>query len=179
MASAASFTLSAEAPPEDPGWPRLVQANGKELVIYQPQVDYWTDYKILHFRCAISVKTGKSAAADDLFKKALAINISGASADREYLYYQGLALKETGKNEESQKLFQKMLDDVLNKEGENTFFTQFEGGQTAETRLALKHYLAGLAYEGLGDKIKAKAEFSETLKINPGHIWSKVHMESL
>ena len=68
---------------------------------------------------------------------------------------------------------------VLNKEGDNAFFTQFEGGQTAETRVALNHYLAGLAYEGLGDKAKAKAEYSETLKINPGHIWSKVHMESL
>jgi tetratricopeptide (TPR) repeat protein len=124
-------------------------------------------------------KTGKSTLAADLFKKTLDINISRAGADREYLYYQGLALKETGKSEESQKLFQKMLDDVLNKEGDNTFFTQFEGGQTAETRIALNHYLAGLAYEGLGDKVKAKAEFSETLKINPGHIWSKVHMESL
>lgn len=124
-------------------------------------------------------KTGKSALAEDLFKKTLDINIGRSSADREYLYYQGLALKETGKTEESQKLFQKMLDDVLNKEGDNAFFTQFEGGQTAETRLALNHYLAGLAYEGLGDKIKAKAEFSETLKINPGHIWSKVHLDSL
>jgi tetratricopeptide (TPR) repeat protein len=132
-----------------------------------------------YLKGVISKKTGKNAAAEDLFKKALTINISGAGADREYLYYQGLALKETGKIEESQKLFQKMLDDVLNKEGENTFFTQFEGGQTAETRLALKHYLAGLAYEGLGDKVKAIAEFSETLKINPGHIWSKVHIESL
>ena len=62
MVPAASFAHSAEVVPEDPGWPRLVQANGKELVIYQPQVDYWTDYRILHFRCAISVKTGKSAA---------------------------------------------------------------------------------------------------------------------
>jgi hypothetical protein len=61
MVQAASFAFSAGAPPEDPGWPRLVQANGKELVIYQPQVDYWTDYRILHFRCAISVKTGTQA----------------------------------------------------------------------------------------------------------------------
>jgi len=53
--------IAAESPPEDPGWPRLVQADGKELTIYQPQVDYWTDYKILHFRCAIAVKTGKNA----------------------------------------------------------------------------------------------------------------------
>lgn len=53
--------LSAEPTPGDPGWPRLVEADGRELTIYQPQVDYWTDYKILHFRCAIGVKTGKNA----------------------------------------------------------------------------------------------------------------------
>lgn len=61
MVSASSFAYSAESPPEDPGWPRLIEENGKELIIYQPQVDYWTDYRILHLRCAIAVKTGKSA----------------------------------------------------------------------------------------------------------------------
>lgn len=127
----------------------------------------------------IHKKTGKTALADDFFRKAMEITIGKAGADREYLYYQGMVLKETGKTEEAHKLFQSMLDDVLNKEGDNAFFTQFEGGQTAETRVALNHYLAGLAYEGLGDKVKAKAEYSETLKINPGHIWSKVHIDSL
>jgi tetratricopeptide (TPR) repeat protein len=124
-------------------------------------------------------KTGKTAEANDLFKKTIDVIISKEGADREYLYYQGLALKETGQTEESKQLFRKMLDDVLSKEGDNTFFTQFEGGQTGEARIALNHYLAGLAYEGLGDKVRAKAEYTETLKINPGHIWSKVHIESL
>lgn len=62
MVTAASFAHSAESPPFDPGLPRLIQANGKELVIYQPQVDYWTDYRVLHCRCAFSIKTGKNAA---------------------------------------------------------------------------------------------------------------------
>jgi len=61
MVSGPFREVSAESPPDDPGWPRLIQANGKELTIYQPQVDYWTDYKVLHFRCAISVKTGTNA----------------------------------------------------------------------------------------------------------------------
>ncbi len=55
------LAVAEDSPPGDPGWPRLVQSEGKELTIYQPQVDYWTDYKILHFRCAIAVKTGKNA----------------------------------------------------------------------------------------------------------------------
>jgi hypothetical protein len=61
---AAAFPVKASQSPlptKDLGWPRTVQANDKELVIYQPQVDFWTDYKILHFRCAIAVKTGKNA----------------------------------------------------------------------------------------------------------------------
>lgn len=124
-------------------------------------------------------KTGKTTEANDLFSKTMTVIISKEGADREYLYYQGLVLKESGKTEESRQLFQKMLDDVLSNEGDNAFFTQFEGGQTGEARVALNHYLAGLAYEGLGDKVKAKAEYSETLKINPGHIWSKVHLDSL
>lgn len=53
--------ISAETPPGDPGWPRLIEGEGEALTIYQPQVDYWTDYKILHFRCAIAVKTAKNA----------------------------------------------------------------------------------------------------------------------
>lgn len=61
VVTASSSVASAESPLGDPGWPRLIQADGKELTIHQPQVDYWTDYKILHFRCAIGVKTGKTA----------------------------------------------------------------------------------------------------------------------
>ncbi|MCJ7449344.1 MAG: DUF5107 domain-containing protein [Bacteroidales bacterium] len=124
-------------------------------------------------------KKGETSKANDLFQKALDVNIEGDGSDREYLYYQGMALKELGKIEESKKLFQAMLDNIQSRRGESGFFTQFEGGQSGETRLALNHYLSGLAYEGLGDKANAKTEFAETLKINPGHIWSKVHLDSL
>ena len=59
MAFPVTMTVASE--PTDPGWPRLLQADGRELLIYQPQVDSWTDYRVLHFRCAISIKTGKKA----------------------------------------------------------------------------------------------------------------------
>lgn len=127
----------------------------------------------------INKKTGKTSEAEDLFKKALEVTIESDGSDREYIYYQGLALQELGRNSESEELFRKMLDAVLNRSGESAFFNQFEGGQTSESRRAAGHYQMGLAWEGLGDKDKARAEFTETLKINPGHIWSKVHLESL
>ena len=56
-----SFAASEEFSPVDPGWPRLLKANEKELIIYQPQVDAWTDYRILYARYAFSVKTSKNA----------------------------------------------------------------------------------------------------------------------
>ena len=83
------------------------------------------------------------------------------------------------KSDEAKKLFLNMLNDVQNIKKGSSFFTQFEGGQSKDVQLATNHYLAGLAYEGLGEKEKAKVEFAEALKTNPGHIWSKVHLDSL
>ena len=42
--------------PTDPGWPRVFEKGGKQLTVYQPQVDYWHDYANIHLRCAIGVK---------------------------------------------------------------------------------------------------------------------------
>lgn len=61
LCAGTALAAAAESPPQDPGWPRVIKKNGKELTIYQPQVDYWKNYKDLHVRCAIAVKTGKSA----------------------------------------------------------------------------------------------------------------------
>ncbi|MDX9788179.1 MAG: hypothetical protein RBT11_15465 [Desulfobacterales bacterium] len=60
MVSASGVAASEEAPPADPGWPRVFEKNGKQLTVYQPQVDYWNDYKDLRCRFAIAVKTGPS-----------------------------------------------------------------------------------------------------------------------
>jgi len=48
--------LAAQTPPADPGWPRVFKQDGKQLTIYQPQVDYWSGFTNLHFRCAIAIK---------------------------------------------------------------------------------------------------------------------------
>jgi hypothetical protein len=50
----AGFTAAGQS--ADPGWPRVFKKDGKQLTVYQPQVDYWKDWKQLHFRCAIAVK---------------------------------------------------------------------------------------------------------------------------
>lgn len=58
-------TLVAAPIPDDPGWPRVIKKGGKELTIYQPQVDSWQDYKQLHVRFAFALKEKK--AKKDIF----------------------------------------------------------------------------------------------------------------
>lgn len=45
---------------DDPGWPRVIKKGGKALTIYQPQIDYWQDYKNLHVRFAFALKDEKT-----------------------------------------------------------------------------------------------------------------------
>ena len=47
----------------DPGWPREKNNNGNRLIIYQPQVDDWTNFRDLSWRMAVSLtpKGGKEA----------------------------------------------------------------------------------------------------------------------
>lgn len=40
---------------QDLGWPRLFEAEGHEVIVYQPQVDNWTGFDRITFRSAISV----------------------------------------------------------------------------------------------------------------------------
>lgn len=40
---------------QDHGWPRLFKANGYEVMVHQPQIDEWKDFKKIFFRAAIVV----------------------------------------------------------------------------------------------------------------------------
>lgn len=50
-----SVAISQEAT-ADPGWPRMFEANGNKVVLYQPQLDEWLDYKILRGKAAVVVQ---------------------------------------------------------------------------------------------------------------------------
>ncbi len=56
LVAGSSNCFTATAQTADPGWPRVFKQAGKQLTVYQPQVDYWNGYTNLHFRCAIAVK---------------------------------------------------------------------------------------------------------------------------
>lgn len=40
----------------DPGWPRMFEANGNKVVVYQPQLDEWVDHEILRAKAAAVVE---------------------------------------------------------------------------------------------------------------------------
>src|SRR5271167_101906 len=53
---------AALSPAQDPGWPRQITKPGGKLVLYQPQVDDWKDYKQVDARMAFTLTptAGKS-----------------------------------------------------------------------------------------------------------------------
>src|SRR5207237_6626960 len=60
---AAAASTSGSNQTGDSSWPREKYSNGTRLIIYQPQVDDWTNFQDLSWRMAISLtpKTGKTA----------------------------------------------------------------------------------------------------------------------
>ena len=49
-----TLAVSSSAWAQDPGWPRQFVRPGGTLVVYQPQVDDWTNYTDLKWRMAFS-----------------------------------------------------------------------------------------------------------------------------
>lgn len=47
--------LGGHAAPVDPGWPRHYSDSTSHLVVHQPQVDQWRDFKVLTGRCAFAL----------------------------------------------------------------------------------------------------------------------------
>lgn len=123
-------------------------------------------------------RMGEMDKAKEYFEKTMAMNIPYSGSDTEYLYYKGLALKDTGQKKAATDLFTELLEYAQSTEN-NTFFTQFEGGQSEDYEAATKHYLAGLAYLGLENKTKAKTEFEKAVSYNPSHIWSQVFLNQI
>lgn len=120
----------------------------------------------------------ESDKAQTSYQNTLDIDVQSGGQDQEFMFYHGLALNKIGKSKEAKKIFEDMLDRAQSESG-SAFFRQFETGQSRDMQMAANHYLTGLAYEGLGQIKKAKEEFASALKLDPGHIWSKVHLESL
>ena len=53
---------------QDPGWPRQVSSNGQRLVYYQPQIEEWTDSRVLDATIAVVVTPSGQKPAPGMLK---------------------------------------------------------------------------------------------------------------
>jgi hypothetical protein len=56
-----AIALRAQNSLHDPGWPRSFSDGSASLVVYQPQIDGWSDFKTLTGRCAFALRTQSQA----------------------------------------------------------------------------------------------------------------------
>jgi tetratricopeptide (TPR) repeat protein len=123
-------------------------------------------------------KLGDTEKAYESYQDCIKVDVNEGGRDQEFLFYRGLALQKTGKEKAANNLFGELLKSAESQTA-NTFFRQFEGGQSEDSQRAVNLYLAGLAHEGLGNNVKAKKAFSEALLYDPSLVWSKYHLSSL
>src|SRR5512145_1206241 len=55
LATTMATGQQAAAPPADPGWPRMFEKDGNQVVVFQPQIDEWANSQMLRARIAVAV----------------------------------------------------------------------------------------------------------------------------
>ena len=126
--------------------------------------------QLYYITAAAYEKKGDKAKATEYYNMAVNDVEIGYGADREYLYYIGLAQKALGQMAEAEKTFNSLLakDDFSNA------MSQFGGTRTASvTQQAQDYYFSGLGHLGLGNAAEAMAAFAKALELNSGLIWAR------
>jgi tetratricopeptide (TPR) repeat protein len=122
---------------------------------------------------------GNRRAAREFFSRAMTFE----DADNQYLYYQAMANVKTGKREEAEAIFRRMIEmgeeQLADGETAIDFFAKFGGDLTDNQRRGISYHILALGYMGLGDENNAKAYFAESLEADVNQLWSKVYLESL
>ncbi len=99
-------------------------------------------------------------------------------------YYQALALRQLGKNDQAEPILRELLASgatALKQSDAPDTGGGFGGrpGQSPRSRAAAAHYVTGLGYSGLGEKDKARAEFSAALASAPDLLGAKLALTQL
>ncbi|MDR1682701.1 MAG: DUF5107 domain-containing protein [Candidatus Symbiothrix sp.] len=151
----------------------LVQVN--KLLEYPVGLRGRSRYAQIYYIAATAYgKKGEAGKANEFLEKTVAVNIE--PSDKEFDYYRGLALSDLGKKTEAKRIFDNLLNSAA--KDDNASFSQFATTDSEDTQLATNHYLAGLAYLGLNDKIKASQEFKKAQEYMPSHIWANYYLIS-
>jgi tetratricopeptide (TPR) repeat protein len=96
-------------------------------------------------------------------------------------YYQALALRRLDQNDRVEPIFRELVASSIAALGETTAPAGQSslGRPTSRTPAATAHYVAGLGYSGLGEKEKAREEFSAALVAAPDLLGAKLALGRL
>ena len=102
---------------------------------------------------------------------------------QEQSFFIALAKEKLGSKDEAEAVFSK-LSDIRTNMGSNASSSQdyqFISDKKFPSRdnQALPHYISGLGYAGLGDKVKAREEFNAALALSPDYLNAKIALDQI
>jgi tetratricopeptide (TPR) repeat protein len=146
--------------------------------VFYKDTRYPRDAQIYYMLANAYEKMGNDSKAQLNYKNASEVNVRMTN----YRYWQALALKKIGKENEAEILFKALIQD-----GERNIVQRFinfygaEGttGETVETINTKAYYTIGLGELGLGNSSKAREYFKKSLALKPDNLWSMVMLRQL
>lgn len=98
------------------------------------------------------------------------------------VYYRARSLEKLGERDSSSTLYQTLIrtgTDVVERGEAVNYFAKFGERQSHNTRMAQAHYVIGLGYMGLGEKAKAKEQFTRALELSPDHLGASTMLAAM
>jgi len=146
------------------------------------EISFWTG--------AAYAAMGEAVQAEDVWRRAAALEHIRPTGDRAMsvtqgvqLYYQALALRQIGREEEAKTIFREirragelLLADAPEDIG---YFSSFGERQSRRVRLASAHYLTGLGHAGLGQQEMARSRFEAALDASPDHLGARMALADI
>ncbi len=111
---------------------------------------------------------GNQAKAQEYYEKSAEATLRPGT---EIAYYQGLALRKLGRENEAEQIFDRLVQTGMRslETSSPDYFAKFGEKQTEEARRAQAHYILGLGYLGKGNMARARQEFEKAVELNITH----------
>jgi tetratricopeptide (TPR) repeat protein len=130
---------------------------------------------IFYFIATAHEALGDTASARQFYDKAAEAQQQETWSDLRY--YEAMALKKLGKDEQAGRLLSGLMDFASVEPGSGVdFFSKFGEREPLNVRQARLHYLRGLVHKARGDAAASRAEFEKALALDVNQLWARVHL---
>lgn len=152
----------------------LADSYPENQMIERP-LHYEMNPRIFYYTALAFEAKGDRKSARAYFEKIAALK----DTENEFLYYQGMALKESGNIKEALRIFGEMIDlgkASLEQGGEIDFFAKFGEELTENQRQGLGYLMIALGHLGLGEDETAEEFLKQSLAVDVNQLWSAVYL---